>query len=147
MIPCSSIFIVNFEQVIAGWIINFVNWRGVRKKKYRHVWFLRFSKFTFLSHQLSSYKFHHFYFQLEIVSVAETFTFGSPPPPVEWHLATTYEKFNILTVSDLIQLNIVTVDFYIVTFQQFDWWRVISCEINTKYSSSLLPRPIITKSF
>jgi len=39
--------------------------------------------------------------RLEASVGTETFSFSTPPPLIEWHLATTYEKFNLLTLSPL----------------------------------------------
>lgn len=42
-----------------------------------------------------------------------TFSFEKTPPPFEWFLSNSYEKFDLLTVSDLFSLKLFTWFMYI----------------------------------
>lgn len=55
------------------------------------------------------------YFQLEAIEEPReiTFSFEKTPPPIEWFLSNTYEKFDLLTVSDLISSKLFDVFIFI----------------------------------
>lgn len=55
------------------------------------------------------------YFQLEAIEEPReiTFSFEKTPPPIEWFLSNTYEKFDLLTVSDLISSELFDVFIFI----------------------------------